>query len=59
MRANLKSREGTRVHSTGTHVTRRKFDVTPQPERMVARDMDDTSDFRAMRSLMQGNRGVL
>jgi hypothetical protein len=34
-RASLRSKNGERVFSTGTHTARRKFDVTPQPERVL------------------------
>lgn len=61
--------EGTRVYEVqertiviGTRLPYggvRFDDACERKVEVVHRDLDDTSDFRAMRSLMQGNRGVL
>jgi hypothetical protein len=55
-RASLRSKNGERVFSTGTHTARRKFDVTPQSERVVGPKDDNLSAM--FDSMMRANRAA-
>ena len=62
-RASLRGPQGTRVHSTGTHASRRKFDVTPPPEReeLHAPNFDADQEFRqyaCISRMMRDNRAA-
>jgi hypothetical protein len=57
-RATLRTKQGTRVHSTGNHTARRTFDVTPQPEREVTREQADDSLSAMFDTMMRANRAA-
>lgn len=52
---------GVRRHSTGTHTTRRSFDVTPTQEPVATTHVDwitDEDDFNSFDRMMRGNRAA-
>lgn len=57
-RVPLISKQGTRVHSTGTHTARRKFDVTPQPEAKHYTEQADDNLSAMFDSMMRSNRAA-